>query len=115
MAEVTSHAAGAFCWVELGTTDQKAAKDFYGKLFGWSSTDNPMGPGMVYTTFMLKGRAAAACYQIDPKTMPGFPPHWMLYVATADADASARKTAQLGGKGAKAVFEVGGYGEMGVA
>jgi hypothetical protein len=25
MAEVTSHAPGAFCWIELGTTDQNAA------------------------------------------------------------------------------------------
>jgi predicted enzyme related to lactoylglutathione lyase len=36
MTEITSHAPGAFCWVELGTTDQNAAKEFYGKLFGWT-------------------------------------------------------------------------------
>ncbi len=44
MAEVTSHPPGAFCWIELGTSDQKAAKDFYTQLFGWSFTDNDMGP-----------------------------------------------------------------------
>jgi predicted enzyme related to lactoylglutathione lyase len=43
MTEVTSHAPGAFCWVELGTTDQNAAKEFYGKLFGWSFTDMSIG------------------------------------------------------------------------
>ncbi len=42
---------GSFCWLELGTTDRKAAKSFYTSLFGWTSQDNPMGPDMVYTIF----------------------------------------------------------------
>ena len=36
---------GSFCWIELGTTDQNAAKKFYGSLLGWTATDSPMGPG----------------------------------------------------------------------
>jgi uncharacterized protein len=34
---------GSFCWFELATTDQEAAKRFYTVLFGWTFTDNPMG------------------------------------------------------------------------
>lgn len=34
MPEVTSHEPGRFCWVELGTSDQNGAKEFYGTLFG---------------------------------------------------------------------------------
>jgi predicted enzyme related to lactoylglutathione lyase len=88
MAEVLSHAPGAFSWIELGTTDQNAAKEFYGNLFGWTFVDQPMGPGEVYTTFRLRGRDAGAAYTLDPRRHPGVPPHWMPYVATADADAT---------------------------
>ncbi|MEO8587560.1 MAG: VOC family protein [Acidobacteriota bacterium] len=114
MAEVTSHAPGAFCWIELATTDQKAAKDFYGKLFGWSFADSEMGPGMTYTIFKLKGRDAAACYTLDPAKMPGVPPHWLIYIASADAGASARRAAELGGKITMPAFEVGAFGKMAV-
>ena len=114
MPEVTSHPPGAFCWIELATTDQKAAKDFYGKLFGWSFTDNDMGPGMTYTIFKLKGRDAAACYTLDAAKMPGVPPHWMIYIASADAGASAGRAAELGGKITAPAFEVGDFGKMAV-
>jgi uncharacterized protein len=114
MAEVTRHEPGAFCWIELGTTDQAAAKAFYGSLFGWSFTDNDMGPGMTYTIFKLKERDAAACYTLDRVKMPGVPPHWMLYVAAANADAAAKGAASLGGKVALPPFEVGEFGRMAV-
>lgn len=114
MTEVTSHPPGAFCWIELGTTDQNAAKEFYGKLFGWNFIDLPMGPSGVYTTFKLKGRDVGAAYTIDPKEMPGVPPHWMLYIATADADATAKRSAELGGTVGKAAFDVFDLGRMAV-
>ena len=111
---MTSHPPGAFCWIELGTSDQRGAKDFYTKLFDWSFTDNDMGPGMTYTIFTLRGRDAAACYALDAAKMPGVPPHWMLYVATADADASARRAAELGGKVVAPAFDVMDLGRMAV-
>jgi predicted enzyme related to lactoylglutathione lyase len=114
MSEVTSHPPGAICWVELGTTDQKAAKEFYGKLFGWSFHDVESGPGDVYTMFRLRDKDVAAGYQIDPGKMPGVPPHWMLYVATADADRSAARAAELGGTVKMPAFDVGPFGRMAV-
>jgi hypothetical protein len=114
MTEVTSHAPGAFCGIELGTTDQNAAKEFYGGLFGWSFVDTPMGPSSVYTTFKLRGHDVATAYTLDSKQMPGVPPHWMLYVATADADRAAKRTAELGGTVGKAAFDVFDIGRMAV-
>ena len=58
MANIDKHPAGSFCWIELATTDQNAAKKFYTSLFGWSVTDNPMGPGDFYSIFKLNGRDA---------------------------------------------------------
>ncbi|MCM3877257.1 MAG: VOC family protein [Thermoanaerobaculia bacterium] len=114
MAEVTSHAPGEFCWVELGTTDQNAAKGFYGKLFDWTFRDDAMGPGEVYTTFLLKGQPVAAGFKLDPKQHPGVPPHWMPYVATADADATARRAGELGGNVKLGPFDVMDFGRMAV-
>ena len=41
MGERTKYAPGTFSWTDLTTTDQDAAKQFYGQLFGWTAVDNP--------------------------------------------------------------------------
>ena len=66
MPNIDKYPAGAFVWVELGTTDQAAAKNFYASLFGWKANDMPMGPGEYYTIFRLEGRDTAAAYTLHP-------------------------------------------------
>lgn len=106
---------GSFCWLELGTTDQNAAKKFYGTLFGWTSDDSPMGPGETYTTFQLDGKKAAAGYTLMKDMVEkGIPPHWMLYIAVESADAAAKKAAELGGKVMAEPFDVFEHGRMAV-
>ena len=75
MAEVTSHPPGAFCWIELGTSDQKAAKDFYTRLFGWSFVDNDMGPGMVMRFSLLFHLPSSHSVYVIPPSEPVFAPH----------------------------------------
>ena len=60
MANIDKHPVGSFCWIELHTTDQNAAKSFYGSLFDWVPQDMPMGPNDFYTIFKLQGRDSAA-------------------------------------------------------
>ena len=115
MAEVTSHAPGAFTWIELGTTDQNAAKEFYGKLFGWTFEDQRDGPRHGLHDFHAEGAERRG--RPTPSTRdrcPGVPPHWMLYAATADADATARRVGELGGKVMAAPFDVMDFGRMAV-
>ena len=115
MTNVAKHLPGAFCWIELATTDQKAAKNFYGTLFGWGVKDLPMGPEDSYTMFQLQGRDAAAGYTLRPdQRSAGVPPHWMLYVAVESADATAKRVEQLGGKVMAPPFDVGTFGRMAV-
>src|SRR5437870_865317 len=98
MPNIEKHAPGAFCWVELATSDQAAAIDFYSKIFGWSANNMPMGPNDFYTIFRLEGRDAAAGCTLRPEERShGVPPHWKLYVAVDSADASAARAAELGG------------------
>lgn len=112
MALVSTHAPGAFCWVELGTSDLNAAKQFYAALFGWVAHDQDMGPDGVYTIFKLKECDVAAAYNLHPERQAGVPPHWMLYVASADADATAAHSVELGGSMIAPPFNVGDVGRM---
>jgi hypothetical protein len=115
MPFVTEHPPGAPCWFELGVTDQAAAKHFYTQLFGWEAVDYPMGPGQFYTMFKLDGHDAGAAYTLPAElAAQGVPPHWRVYFATASADESAAKVAQLGGAVVHAPFDVMGAGRMAI-
>lgn len=115
MQETTEYAPGTFCWVELGTSDGEGAKDFYTQLFGWDFTDNPMGPGMVYTMLKLDGKDVGGLYQL-PEEMKsqGVPPHWLSYVSTTSADETAEKAKSLGATLMKEPFDVTTVGRMAV-
>ena len=81
MPEVTNHPPGSFCWMELGTTDPAAAKEFYSGLFGWVPEDSPAGPDMVYTMLRLKGLDVGAMYELrEDQLTQGVPPLWMTYI-----------------------------------
>jgi predicted enzyme related to lactoylglutathione lyase len=115
MANVDKHAPGTFCWIELATTDQNAAKSFYGSLFGWSAIDSPIGPGEVYTIFQLDGKAAAAGFTLRPEDRSkGIPPYWGIYIAVDSADTSASKAPEIGGKLIEGPFDVMEAGRMAV-
>src|SRR3954471_2529825 len=67
MADVSSHAPGSFSWVELATTDAKAAVSFYRRLFGWDIVEHDMGPNGVYTIFTMRGRDVSAAAGQHPQ------------------------------------------------
>jgi len=115
MPNIDHHAPGSFCWIELATSDQNAAKSFYGALFGWKTNDIPMGPDGVYTMFELDGREAAAGYTLRPdQQSAGVPPNWMIYVAVANADETASRVAGLGGTVLAPAFDVQEHGRMSI-
>ena len=115
MTNIDNHPAGSFCWIELATSDQAAAKNFYGALFGWTPNDMPMGPGEFYTIFRLEGRDAAAGYTLRPdQRAQHVPPHWMIYIMVESVDDSAAKVLQLGGQVIVAPFDVMDAGRMAV-
>lgn len=116
MTNVDKHPAGSFCWVELATTDQAAAKTFYASLFGWTPDDMPMGPSDYYTIFRLNGRDAAAGCTLRPDQLAQHvPPHWILYIAVDSVENSTARVAGLGGKVVAGPFDVMDAGRMSVA
>src|SRR5271166_6536704 len=115
MSQIDSHPPGSFCWLELATTDQTAAKSFYSSLFGWTPSDSPLGPDAVYTIFKIEGRDATAAYTMFPEQRAmGIPPNWMLYVSVANADDAAKRAKAAGGTVLKDAFDVVESGRMAV-
>lgn len=87
---------GAFSWCELMTTDVEAAKNFYGKLFGWETEEMAM-PGMTYTVVKVGGNGIGGIMAI-PQEAQGMPPAWGAYVTVDDVDVTAKTAVQLGAK-----------------
>jgi uncharacterized protein len=113
MQETPKYAPGTFCWVELGTTDDVAAKKFYTELFGWSVVDNPIGPDMVYTMLKLDGKDVGALYKMPAEmSSQGIPPNWLSYVSITNADESVAKVKELGGSVIRGPFDVMTAGRM---
>ena len=113
MPKTNEHPAGAFCWVELATSDQAGAKTFYSSLFGWAPVDFPMGPDEYYTMFKRNGNEAGA-YTMRAAERQAAPPHWNLYIAVDSADDSAKRAGELGGKVIAPAFDVMTFGRMAV-
>ena len=114
MSKVDSFEVGTFCWAELSTSDEPAARDFYSGVFGWD-VDVSEIPGGTYSTFMKDGRAvAAAGQQREDEAAQGIPPHWNLYVSVDDADSFAAKAASAGGTVIVPAFDVMEFGRMAV-
>lgn len=115
MQETPDPQPGTFCWVELGTTDNDAAKNFYTQLFGWEFEDHPMGPDSVYTMLKLDGKDVGGLYKLLPDMLAqGVPAHWMSYVATADADETAEKAKNAGATILNGPLDVFTLGRMAV-
>jgi predicted enzyme related to lactoylglutathione lyase len=87
---------GTLCWNELATRDTQKAGEFYSKLFGWETQLQEM-EGTPYTQFMNGGQMTAGMIQMTAE-WGDIPPHWMVYFAVADCDASAEKIKALGGQ-----------------
>jgi predicted enzyme related to lactoylglutathione lyase len=112
MTEITTHAPGTPCWVDLGTPDQDKAGAFYGGLFGWElqEDENAEATGG-YRTAQLRGRAVGGVMKL---VMEGQPPAWLTYIAVEDADATVAKAREAGAVIHAEPMSVLDYGRMAV-
>jgi predicted enzyme related to lactoylglutathione lyase len=115
MGERTGYAPGTFCWTDLTTTDQEAAKAFYVGLFGWEAEDLPVGEGFSYSMMRLGGKVVAAIApQPQQQRDAGVPPVWNSYVSVESADATAERAKELGATVHAPPFDVMEAGRMAV-
>jgi predicted enzyme related to lactoylglutathione lyase len=115
MGERSEYKPGTFCWSELTSTDQGAAKAFYGALFGWQADDRPVGENEYYSMQMLGGKPVAAIAgQPQQQREAGVPSLWNSYVSVDDADAVAARAKELGANVHAPPFDVFTVGRMAV-
>src|SRR5215471_6697023 len=95
VTRVTAWPSGTPCWVDLGVDDTARARAFYSRLFGWDIQDGPPEAGG-YVMCLKDGHPVAG---IGPQAgPPGTPPTWTVYIASGDADETAGKITEAGGK-----------------
>jgi predicted enzyme related to lactoylglutathione lyase len=87
---------GTFGWTELATRDIEDAKRFYAAVFGWGAETTGEGAA-AYTEWQVDGKSIAGAMTMGPDRPAEIPPHWLVYFAAADVDASAAKAGELGG------------------
>jgi predicted enzyme related to lactoylglutathione lyase len=103
---------GALRWNELCTRDVARAGAFYADLLGWARETMPM-PGFEYTLFKRGDQFAGGMMAIQPE-WGDMPPHWEIYFAVTDCDATAASAAELGGSVMKAPADIPGVGRFAV-
>jgi predicted enzyme related to lactoylglutathione lyase len=105
---------GQFCWVDLATADQRAAKSFYQGLFGWTVRDQRVDEGQ-FSTFAQREAPFASLYQLTRKQIEhGVPSHWTPYVRVSDVDAAASQASGLGGQIVVPPQDVAGFARIGM-
>jgi predicted enzyme related to lactoylglutathione lyase len=81
------YAPGAFCWVELETTDLVGSGRFYGELFGWEAREAPGTGADRAVELTLDGALVCGMRALSHRLLnEGVPPHWNAYVSVQSVD-----------------------------
>ncbi len=103
-------ATGTFCWHELLSANPEVDGPFFREVFGWSGSEQDVGPMGTYHLFLRgEGRQTAGMLK-NPQ--PGVPSAWVPYVAVDDVDATAAKVRELGGQIFVAPQDIPGIGRF---
>lgn len=95
-AEVTD-VHGSIWWIELMVRDPAAARDFYGRLFGWEVRETSFEPIGLYRVFERPPAQEGGLNQIRPEW--NMAPVWFTIVAVDDCDETMTRACDSGGEG----------------
>jgi predicted enzyme related to lactoylglutathione lyase len=87
---------GSIWWIEVMSRDPPVAKDFYGRLFGWSVRETSFEPFPVYGVFERPGNQEGGL--LPPPLAGEIDPMWNTIVAVDDCDETLKRAAGLGGE-----------------
>jgi hypothetical protein len=103
--------AGTPCWVDIQVPDVDAALAFYGPVLGWTFRDTGAGHGG-YRVCLVDGRSVAG---IGPEHAAELPTAWLVYLASEDADATAKLVTENDGSLLADPFDIPNVGRIAVA
>jgi len=111
MSNQDRYIPGVPCWVDTTQPDPEAAVAFYGALFGWQFEDvmPPESPARYFVARLGGGDVAAVTTQPE-----GGQTAWNTYIWVADADETAAKVREAGGRVLSEPMDVGEAGRMAV-
>lgn len=101
--------AGAPCWIDLYSSDTDKAKEFYGRLLGWSAEPPEEGFGG-YFVFTKDGKVVAGC--MGNSGEEGYPDAWTIYLTTDDAARTVNEAKANGGQVHLEPMEIASNGTM---
>ena len=86
---------GSLWWIEVLSNAVASAREFYGRLFGWTSVDTSFEPFAAYTVFKRGDVQEGGILPIEPDW--GASPTWNSIFAVDDCDATIERAKWLGG------------------
>lgn len=110
MSTVTQYAPGTFCWTQLGTTDEEAAKKFYSGLFGWTGEKTSVN-GHAFTLLTKNQKAIGA---LMAQGQEQGPPSWLPFVAVKSVEQTVANVRSKSGKVLMEPFDVRPNGRFAV-
>jgi predicted enzyme related to lactoylglutathione lyase len=91
---------GSWTWNNLMTRDVEAAKDFYGRVFGWTAAQPEGAPDYIWNWQMDGQRwpeGLAGMARMGSEMPSDAPPYWQVYFMVENADEAVEKTKAAGG------------------
>jgi predicted enzyme related to lactoylglutathione lyase len=100
--------AGAFCWFNMLTPQPAEAREFFGRLLGWTFVEIP-GMGQ---RIQVGGREIGGLFDLDgPSSSPRTPPHIGCLLKVNSADEICAKVSSHGGI-AEPAFDIADQGRI---
>lgn len=103
---------GQFCWMELTTGDDAAAREFYRGMFGWTYRNASPDGAPAYHMFEPADGALGGGIMTKPRTE--LPTAWMPYISVDDLGAAVARARELGGTVQVEPMPVPGHGRFAV-
>lgn len=94
MNEADHYPYGVPCWVDTWQPDPKAARAFYGSLFGWEFAEVPLADGSAYRNASLGGRLVGGI----GSGPAGSPAGWAVYIRVENAEGAIEDLTRAGGR-----------------
>jgi len=112
MAINSEQAQPRFCWLDLASTNVRAAEAFYAGMFGWQA-HRQQANGGEYVHFLRGGERFASLYQLEHRQVDaGVPSHWTPYVSVCDVHEMGARAKALGGQVIVRPFDVDGMAKI---
>lgn len=97
---------GTIEWRDLTVENAEQVSDFYQQVVGWQKEPVSMGDYDDFSMNNSQGTIAGICHAKGDNAV--IPTQWLMYVRVENAELSAQKTVELGGKIIKGPTEFGG-------